>query len=76
VEAAQLTKEKSLQPESATTEVSFCPMLAVGDKGELVGTTTKLSEDVGGGYTRFEDGDVIVLLPLGVAAGGGGTGGV
>jgi len=46
--------------EDGSTEVSFCPMSAIGDKGELDTTFVKSSSAISNGYTRFENGDVIV----------------
>jgi type I restriction enzyme S subunit len=42
------------------TEVSFVPMEAVGEYGGLDLSTTKTIAEVGGGYTYFRDGDVVV----------------
>ena len=41
-------------------EVSFVPMEAVGEKGEMITTTTKLLREVYSGYTYFRDGDVVL----------------
>src|SRR6478672_11821706 len=43
-----------------TEEVSFVPMEAVGEYGGLNLERTKLVDEVGTGYTAFEDGDVVV----------------
>ena len=48
---------RRLAPE---TEVSFVPMEAVGENGGLDLSLTKEISDVGGGYTYFSDGDVVV----------------
>jgi type I restriction enzyme S subunit len=55
-----LARHKPERAEMPTTEVSFCPMPAVGERGELDTSQTALSEDVSKGYTRFLDGDVVV----------------
>lgn len=51
------SEARDLSPE---TEVSFVPMEAVGEYGGLDLSTTKQLGDVGGGYTYFRDGDVVV----------------
>ena len=43
-----------------SAEVSFVPMEAVGEYGGLNLDRTKLLDEVGIGYTAFEDGDVVV----------------
>ncbi|CAN5593871.1 hypothetical protein BH09GEM1_BH09GEM1_24370 [soil metagenome] len=43
-----------------TTEVSFVPMEAVGERGGLSLETTKLLADVKAGYTYFRDADVVI----------------
>ena len=43
-----------------SAEVSFVPMEAVGEYGGLDLGRTKLLDEVGSGYTEFEDGDVVV----------------
>lgn len=43
-----------------TDEVSFVPMDAVGEYGGLSLERAKLLEEIGSGYTEFEDGDVVV----------------
>ena len=43
-----------------SAEVSFVPMEAVGEYGGLNLDRTKLLDEVGSGYTEFEDGDVVV----------------
>ena len=45
---------------SATDEVSFVPMEAVGEWGGLSLERTKPLDEIGAGYTAFEDGDVVV----------------
>lgn len=40
--------------------VSFVPMEAVGEYGGLDLATSKLASEIGSGYTRFQDGDVLV----------------
>ena len=39
---------------------SFCPMEAIGDRGELDTSEARVVEEVASGYTRFRDGDVLV----------------
>ena len=41
-------------------EVSFVPMEAVGENGGLTLERTKPLDEVGSGYTEFEDGDVVI----------------
>lgn len=41
-------------------EVSFVPMDAVGVQGGLSLGQTRVIEDIAGGYTEFQDGDVVV----------------
>ncbi|TAJ83444.1 MAG: restriction endonuclease subunit S [Gallionellaceae bacterium] len=41
-------------------EVSFVPMEAVGENGGLNLDRTKLLDEIGSGYTEFEDGDVVI----------------
>jgi type I restriction enzyme, S subunit len=41
-------------------EVSFVPMEAVGEKGEIETSRTKLLEEVYNGYTYFRNGDVVI----------------
>jgi type I restriction enzyme S subunit len=41
-------------------EVSFVPMEAVGENGGLNLERTKPLDEVGSGYTEFEDGDVVI----------------
>jgi type I restriction enzyme S subunit len=48
---------RALRPEA---EVSFVPMEAVGEYGGLQLEQTRMIADVGGGYTEFDDGDVVV----------------
>lgn len=48
---------RGLRPED---EVSFVPMDAVGVQGGLSLEQTRVIGDVSGGYTEFQDGDVIV----------------
>ena len=48
---------RDLRPED---EVSFVPMEAVGEHGELSLEQTRVIADVSGGYTEFQNGDVIV----------------
>jgi type I restriction enzyme, S subunit len=48
---------RSISPE---TEVSFVPMEAVGEYGGLDLSQTKQLGEIGGGYTYFKDGDVVV----------------
>lgn len=48
---------RELEPED---EVSFIPMEAVGEYGGLKLDLTRKIGDVGGGYTEFQDGDVVV----------------
>lgn len=43
-----------------TDEVSFVPMEAVGEYGGLDLERTKQLDEIGTGYTAFEDGDVVV----------------
>lgn len=43
-----------------TDEVSFAPMEAVGEYGGLDLARTKPLDEIGAGYTAFEDGDVVV----------------
>lgn len=43
-----------------TDEVSFVPMEAVGEYGGLDLDRTKPLDEIGAGYTAFEDGDVVV----------------
>jgi type I restriction enzyme S subunit len=45
---------------SASDEVSFVPMEAVGEWGGLNPDRTKSLDEIGAGYTAFEDGDVVV----------------
>lgn len=45
---------------STDTEVSFVPMDAVGVRGGLSLEQTRVIEDVGSGYTEFQDGDIVV----------------
>jgi type I restriction enzyme S subunit len=55
-----MEKNKELREESERTEVSFCPMSSIGETGKLNTSMIKISGDIGSGYTRFEDGDVII----------------
>ncbi len=48
---------RALKPDD---EISFIPMDAVGIQGGLNLEQTRLLEDIGGGYTEFQDGDVVV----------------
>lgn len=48
---------RALKPED---EVSFIPMDAVGEYGGLRLDQTKQIDEVGSGYTEFQDGDVVV----------------
>ena len=48
---------RALKPDD---EISFIPMDAVGVQGGLNLDQTRLLADVGGGYTEFQDGDVVV----------------
>ena len=41
-------------------EVSFVPMEAVGENGGLNLERTKPLDEIGSGYTEFEDGDVVI----------------
>lgn len=43
-----------------TDEVSFVPMEAVGEYGGLDLERTKPLDEIGAGYTAFEDGDVVI----------------
>ncbi len=43
-----------------TDEVSFVPMEAVGENGGLNLERTKPLDEIGSGYTEFEDGDVVI----------------
>lgn len=43
-----------------TDEVSFVPMEAVGEYGGLGLERTKPLDEIGSGYTAFEDGDVVI----------------
>lgn len=43
-----------------TDEVSFVPMEAIGEDGGLDLGRTKPLDEIGSGYTAFEDGDVVV----------------
>lgn len=45
---------------TADTEVSFVPMEAIGERGGLDLSQSKLLVDIGQGYTFFRDGDVVV----------------
>ena len=45
---------------SASDEVSFVPMEAIGEWGGLNLDRTKSLDEIGAGYTAFEDGDVVV----------------
>lgn len=45
---------------STAQEVSFAPMEAIGQNGEIDFTLTKDKEEVSSGYTLFFDGDVVV----------------
>lgn len=45
---------------NAAAEVSFLPMEAVGEYGGLDLERTKPLDEIGAGYTAFEDGDVVV----------------
>ena len=45
---------------NASDEVSFVPMEAVGEWGGLSLERTKPLDEIGAGYTAFEDGDVVV----------------
>jgi len=45
---------------SPEIEVSFIPMEAVSEEGEIDLSTTKMIEDVIDGYTYFRDGDVVI----------------
>lgn len=40
--------------------VTFCPMEAVGDRGDLDTSESRRYEDVSSGFTRFVNGDVVV----------------
>jgi type I restriction enzyme S subunit len=44
----------------AADEVSFVPMEAVGENGGLNLDRTKPLDEIGSGYTEFEDGDVVI----------------
>ena len=48
---------RSLKPED---EISFIPMDAVGVQGGLRLEQTRVLADVSGGYTEFQDGDILV----------------
>jgi type I restriction enzyme, S subunit len=52
------SKSKRSVPDG--TLVSFIPMEAVGERGGLTLNAEKAVEDIGTGYTYFEDGDVVV----------------
>jgi type I restriction enzyme S subunit len=56
----EVNPSKSKNPLPDGTLVSFVPMEAVGEYGGLALTAEKAIEDIGTGYTYFEDGDVIV----------------
>lgn len=44
----------------ASAEVTFLPMEAIGEQGELDLSMTRPLEEVQSGYSRFEDGDVVI----------------
>jgi len=48
---------RALKPED---EVSFVPMDAVGVGGGLSLEQTRILSEISGGYTEFQDGDVVV----------------
>ncbi|WP_427501039.1 restriction endonuclease subunit S [Methylomonas sp. MED-D] len=50
-------KMRGLEPDA---EVSFLPMDAISEYGGLRRNETKIKADVGGGYTEFQDGDVVI----------------
>ena len=50
-------RARALEP---TDEVSFVPMEAVGEYGGLDLARTKPLDEIGAGYTAFEEGDVVV----------------
>ncbi|HHJ13588.1 MAG TPA: restriction endonuclease subunit S [Gammaproteobacteria bacterium] len=52
--------EDELSKLKIAQEVSFVPMEAIGEQGELDVTQTKPKEEVSNGYTLFFDGDVLV----------------
>ena len=52
--------EDELSKLEMAQEVSFVPMEAIGEQGEMDVTQTKPKEEVSNGYTLFFDGDVLV----------------
>ena len=45
---------------AGVAEVSFLPMEAIGQKGELDLSATRRMDELGSGYTQFFDGDVVI----------------
>lgn len=56
----RLSTEEQREKLSRVTQVSFLPMEAIGEQGELNLTDIRELEDVKTGYTQFFDGDVVV----------------
>ena len=42
----------------------FCPMEAIGERGELDTSERRRFEDVPSGFTRFNNGDVVVVAKI------------
>lgn len=55
-----VTSRNSWEGMTASSEVTFLPMEAIGDRGELDLSGARPSEEVQSGYSRFRDGDVVV----------------
>lgn len=47
-------------PLDASAQVTFLPMEAIGEQGELDLSLTRPLEEVQSGYSRFKDGDVVI----------------
>ncbi|MBX3279774.1 MAG: restriction endonuclease subunit S [Acidobacteria bacterium] len=55
-----LTARSQFAGASESAEVTFLPMEAIGDQGDLDLSNVRRSEDVQSGYSRFRDGDVVI----------------
>lgn len=47
-------------PDNGSTDVTFLPMEAIGERGDLALSLTRPRKDVQSGYSRFRDGDVVI----------------
>ena len=54
------SERTSSAPLNGSLEVTFLPMEAIGENGELDLSTTRPADEVQSGFSRFSDGDVVV----------------